>query len=320
MTINEVRQAASRLAGIANRTPVMKSRTLNEISGAEVFLKCENFQRTGSFKFRGAFNAVSQLSEEQKRAGVTAHSSGNHAQGLALAAREAGVRAAIVMPDTSPKVKQAAVRGYGAEVILCESTLDAREEATKKLIEEHGYTMVHSSNDEMIIAGQGTATLELFEEVGKLDYVLSPLGGGGVLSGTAAAARGLMKEVRVWGVEPELVNDAYLSIQAGRIIRPDNADTLADGLKTSLGNHTFAHIHEYVGRIVTVSEQEILEAMRFIWERMKLIVEPSGAVSLIPALRGMFKSEERIPRVGVIITGGNLDLKNFFEIIEKKIK
>lgn len=316
--LQDIRSAASRLAGAANHTPVMTSRTLDEICGCRVFLKCENFQRVGAFKFRGAFNAVAQLGPDEKKAGVVTHSSGNHAQALALAARIAGVRAVIVMPKGSPAVKQAAVRGYGAEVVSCENNLPARESATEALIREHGLTLVHPYNDERVIAGAGTAALELIDQAGPLDIVLAPVGGGGLLSGTAVAARGLNKGTRIIGVEPLGADDAYQSFEAGLIIPQKDPNTIADGLRTSLGSLTFPLIRKLVERIERVSEWEILDSMRFLWERMKLVVEPSGAVALAPVLAGRVAKGEGL-RLGVIISGGNIDLADFFKSIEAKI-
>ncbi len=316
--LEDIRKAASRLAGAANRTPVLTSRTLDEICGCCVFLKCENFQRVGAFKFRGAFNAVALLGQAERQAGVVTHSSGNHAQALALAAKIAGVRAVIVMPKGSPAVKQEAVRGYGAEIVICENSLAARESAAEELIRDKGLTLVHPYNDERVIAGAGTAALELIEEAGPLDIVLAPVGGGGLLSGTAIAARSLNSATRVIGVEPLGADDAYQSFEAGRIIPQEDPHTIADGLRTSLGSLTFPLIRELVERIERVSEWEILDALRFLWERMKLVVEPSGAVALAPVLAGRTGKGERL-RIGVIISGGNIDLADFFKSIEAKI-
>ena len=317
ITLDQVKAAAGRIAGVANRTPVMTSRTLDELTGCRVFLKCENFQRVGAFKFRGACNAVAQLGESEKRAGVVTHSSGNHAQALALAARLAGVKAVIVMPEGSPKVKQAAVRGYGAEIVLCENSLAARESACNALIAEQGLSLVHPYNDERVMAGAGTAALELIEEAGPLDLILAPVGGGGLLSGTATAVRGSGPETVVRGVEPAGADDAFRSLEAGRIIPLTGPRTIADGLRTSLGSLTFPVISQLVERIVRVEDGEIIESMRFLWERMKLVVEPSGATALAPLLAGKFRGEG-FGRVGVILSGGNLDLAGFFETLHKK--
>jgi len=281
-------------------------------------LKCENFQKTGAFKFRGAFNALSQLSPEQKRRGVITHSSGNHAQALALAAKLLGIKAVIVMPENASPAKVAATKGYGAEIIACGSHPADREKAVEPLVEKHGYTLVHPSNDLRIIAGAGTAAYELIKETGRLDYVFSPVGGGGLLSGTAIATKGLLPSVKVIGVEPKNADDAYQSFKAGKIIPVKNPDTIADGLRTSLGNNTFWIIREKVDHIITISEEEIVDAMQFLWERMKLVVEPSGAVSLAGVLSKQIDLASK--RVGIIISGGNIDLTDFFSQIRKSLK
>ena len=314
----EVEEAYERIKEIVNPTPVMTSSTLNAITGSVCFFKCENFQKTGAFKFRGAFNALSQLSPEQKKKGVITHSSGNHAQALALAAKLLGIKAVVVMPENAPPVKVAATRGYGAEIVVCGSQPTDREKTVMPLIERYGYTLVHPSNDLRIIAGAGTAAYELIKEVGELDYVFSPVGGGGLLSGTAIATKGLLPSSRVIGVEPKNADDAYQSLKAGKIIPVKNPDTIADGLRTSLGSNTFRIIREKVDQIITVSEEEIVDAMRFIWERMKLVVEPSGAVSLAGVLSKQIDLESK--RVGIIISGGNVDLTDFFARIRQRIK
>ncbi|MBN2290067.1 MAG: threonine/serine dehydratase [Candidatus Glassbacteria bacterium] len=309
--LDNIRRAAVAVREAANRTPVMRSRTLDRLCGAEVYLKCENFQRTGSFKFRGAYNAVSLLDEAQRSAGVVTHSSGNHAQALALAAAAAGVRARIVMPSGSVPVKVEAVRGYGAEVILCENTLRSRESTAATLVESQGLCLVHPYNDERVMAGAGTAALELLEEAGPLDYVLAPVGGGGLLSGTATAVKGLCPQAVVWGVEPAGADDAFRSLESGRLVPQTDPRTIADGLRTSLGEKTFEVIRRRVDRIVPVEEEEIVQAMRFLWQRMKLVVEPSGAVPLVPVVRGEIPAGREL-RVGVILSGGNIDLETFF--------
>lgn len=312
--IEDVRQAADRIRQAVNHTPVFTSRTLDRTCGARVYLKCENFQRAGAFKFRGAFNAVSLLDGPARDRGVVTHSSGNHAQALALAAAEIKIRAKIVMPSGSSPVKSEAVRGYGAEIVLCENTLAAREAAAQGIVDREGLTLVHPYNDERVMAGAGTAALELIEEAGPLDLILAPVGGGGLLSGTATAAKGSLPSVTVWGVEPSGADDAYRSLKAGKIIPQTGPRTIADGLRTSLGEKTFAVIRERVDDILLAAEEEIVRAMKFLWERMKLVVEPSGAVPLVPVLEG------RLPgpagggplKVGVIISGGNVNLNAFF--------
>ncbi|TFF91638.1 pyridoxal-phosphate dependent enzyme, partial [Candidatus Thorarchaeota archaeon] len=295
--------------------PVMTSSTIDQLVGAEVFLKCENMQKAGAFKFRGAYNTVSQLSDEEKERGVIAHSSGNHAQALALAASLLGVRATIVMPKNSPQVKVDATRGYGADVVFCENSVESRVEVAANLIEEHHFTLVHPYNDERIVAGAGTAALELFEEIEDLGLVFAPVGGGGLVSGTAITTKSLKPSAKVIAVEPENADDAYRSFREGRILPSVNPNTFADGLRTQLGEVTFDIIMKHVDDIMTVSEGEILDAMRLLWERAKLVVEPSGAVSLAGVLN-MRNSLEK-ERVGVIISGGNIDLRGFFESLLK---
>jgi threonine dehydratase len=312
LSLKEIKDAAHRIEGAANRTPVMTSRTLDRLCGARVYLKCENYQRAGAFKFRGAFNAVSQLTASERSAGVVTHSSGNHAQALALAAATAGVRAKIVMPEGSPAVKREAVKGYGAEVVLCANTLEARERTAEALIRTDGLTMVHPYNDERVMAGAGTAALELIEQAGPLDLVLVPVGGGGLASGTATAVKALCPEAAVWAVEPAGADDACRSLQSGRIVPQTDPRTIADGLRTSLGSLTFEVIRTLVDRIVLVRDEDIVDSMRFLWERMKLVVEPSGAVPLVPVLKKELPAGRDL-RVGVIISGGNVDLARFFE-------
>ncbi|MFQ6065154.1 MAG: threonine/serine dehydratase [Candidatus Bathyarchaeia archaeon] len=313
----EVEEAYEIIKETVNRTPVLTSSTLNGITGNECFLKCENFQKTGSFKFRGAFNALSQLSPKQKEKGVITHSSGNHAQALALAAKLLGVKAVVVMPENSASVKVAATKGYGAQIVFCGSHPADRERTVAPLVERHGYTFIHPYNDLKVIAGAGTAAYELVKEVGELDYVFCPVGGGGLLSGTAIATKSLLPSSKVIGVEPKNADDAYQSLKAGKIISVKNPNTIADGLRTSLGRNTFRIIKEKVDRIITVSEGEIVDAMQFIWERMKLVVEPSGAVSLAGVLSRQIDLESK--RVGMIISGGNVDLTDFFARIRAKL-
>lgn len=314
---HKLKTAHQRLRGYAFVTPVMTSSTLNNIVGARCFLKCENFQKTGTFKFRGAFYALSQLTPEQKGRGVITHSSGNHAQALALAAKILRIKAVVVMPEDASPPKVSATRSYGAQIVWCGSKPVDREKAVKPLIEMHGYTLIHPSNDLNIIAGAGTAAYELIEKVGRLDYVLCAVGGGGLLSGTSIATRNLLPSAQVVGVEPENANDAYLSFQSRKIIPSRNPTTIADGLRTSLGNETFRIILRNVNRIITVEEGEIVDAMKFLWERMKLIVEPSGAVSLAGVLSGQLSLASK--RVGVIISGGNVDLTSFFEKMKRNL-
>ncbi|HEX2207920.1 MAG TPA: threo-3-hydroxy-L-aspartate ammonia-lyase [Longimicrobium sp.] len=308
-TADDVRAAATRLRGVVHRTPVMSSRTLDERLGARVFFKCENLQRMGAFKFRGAYNAVSLLSDEERARGVLAYSSGNHAQAVALTGRLLDIRTTIVMPDDAPAAKVQATRGYGAEVILYDKEKQTREELAAQLREERGMSLIPPYDYADVVAGQGTAALELLEETGPLDALLAPYGGGGLLGGTALAASALSPGCRVIGVEPALADDATRSFRTGTLQSVRNPPTIADGLRTpALGRITFPLIRELVRDMRTVTEAGIVDAMRFLWTRMKIIVEPSGAVPLAAlladpdAFRGM--------RIGVIISGGNVDLEN----------
>ena len=303
----DIEQAHERIRPHAHRTPVLRCGTFERRFGGELYFKCENLQKVGAFKFRGAMNAVSQLSAEQRERGVTTHSSGNHAQALALAARIAGTRARIVMPRTAPAVKLAAVRGYGAEVILCEPTLKARETTTAEVIEETGAVLVHPYNDRRVVAGQATAAKELIEDCPPLDLILVPVGGGGLASGTVLSARYFSPDTTVIGVEPEAADDAFRSLQTGELQPPVTPTrSIADGLLSALGEVTFGVLSRHLHSIVTVSEESIIDAMRLIWERMKIIVEPSGAVPFAAVLSG--KIDVKDLKVGVILSGGNVDL------------
>ena len=306
-TLYDIHQAAERIRPYVHRTPVLTCESLNQEVSTHVFLKCENFQKVGAFKFRGACNAVFSLSEEAAASGVSTHSSGNHAQALALAAKLRGISAYIVMPDNAPAVKKDAVAGYGGKITFCEPTLEAREATLAKVVEETGSAVIHPYNDERVIAGQGTATLELLEIVPDLDVIIAPVGGGGLLSGTAIAATELKSGIRIIGAEPESADDAYRSMKAGEIVPSANPKTIADGLLTSLGPLTFPIIHERVEQIVTVSETGIIESMKFVWERAKIVIEPSAAVAV--AALWERKIDLRGIRVGVILSGGNVDLK-----------
>jgi len=275
--------------------------------GAEFYFKCENFQKVGAFKFRGATNAIMNLSDEERSRGVVTHSSGNHAAALAHAAVSRGVRAYIVMPETSPEVKKRAVSGYGAEITYCKPTLEARESTCEAIMERTGATLVHPYDNFFVIAGQGTAAMELLHQWPDLDVIIAPVGGGGLLSGTALAARGVNSKIKVYGAEPEMADDACRSLKAGRIIPSDNPKTIADGLRTSLCERTFTILSQNVDDILTVSEQSIIEAMLLIWERMKIVVEPSSATVLAAVLanRELFTGK----KTGLIISGGNVDLR-----------
>lgn len=310
--------AYERLREVVNITPVMTSRTLNMVTGNTCFLKCENFQRTGTFKFRGAYNALSKLSSEKKERGVITHSSGNHAQALALAANLLKIEATVVMPENAPPVKVKATREYGAKIVTCGSDPAEREKVASSLLREHGYTFVHPSNNLDVIAGAGTAAYELAQQVHRLDHVLCPVGGGGLLSGSAIAIKALLPSAKVIGVEPKNADDAYQSLKSGHIICAENPNTIADGLRTSLGSNTFRIIREKVDQIITVSEEEIVDAMQFLWERLKVVVEPSGAVSLAGLLSKQVR--EGSGRIGIILSGGNIDLQDFFTRIRQKIE
>ena len=306
-TLPDIRQAAERIRPYAHRTPVLTCASLDERVGAQVFMKCENLQKVGAFKFRGACNAVFSLTDEEAARGVATHSSGNHAQALALAARIRGIPAYIVMPENAPAVKKAAVAGYGGQITFCEQTLQARESTLAQVVGETGATVVHPYNNFHVIAGQGTATLELLEEVPDLDVVIAPVGGGGLLSGTSIAAKGISPGIRVIAAEPEMADDDYCSLQSGHIIPSENPRTVADGLLTSLCDLTFSIIQENVEQIVTVSETAILESMKLIWERAKIIIEPSAAVPV--GLLWERKIDLSGLRVGAILSGGNVDLE-----------
>ncbi|MRX63618.1 pyridoxal-phosphate dependent enzyme [Maribacter luteus] len=297
-----------RITPFIHRTPVLTSHLLNKIAGVEVFFKCENFQRMGAYKMRGATNAILQLTKEQKGKGVVTHSSGNFAQALSLAAKSLGVKAYIVMPSSAPRVKKEAVKEYGGYIIECAPTLQARQAMAKKIEDEKGATFIHPSNDLDVIAGQGTACMELLQEHPDFDIVVVPVGGGGLIAGTALAAHYFGDDCTVIGAEPFEVDDAYRSLKSGKIESNDTTNTIADGLKTELGDNTFPLIQKYVEGIVRVGEDEIIAAMKLVWERMKIIIEPSSAVAFAAVLREkeLFKNK----KVGIIISGGNVDLKN----------
>lgn len=308
---DDVSKAANRIQPYIHRTPILTSKTLNKMTNAALFLKAENFQRIGAFKARGACNAVFALSEDEARCGVATHSSGNHAQAIALAAGLRGIPAIVVMPEDAPPVKVAAVKNYGAEIVWAGSNPRDREHILKTVLERTGPAdcrpvFIHPSNNFHVIAGQGTATVELLEEVPDLDIVMTPVGGGGLLAGTALSAKALSSHIRVIGAEPAAADDAARSLRDGYIHPPTNAHTIADGLRTFLGDMSFPIIREHVSDIVTVSEGAIVAAMRLVWERMKIIIEPSAAVPVA----ALFEHPDvfRGQRVGVILSGGNVDL------------
>jgi threonine dehydratase len=302
---NTIFEAAERIAPYLHRTPVFSSSEINKLTGGELYFKCENFQKAGAFKSRGATNAVFQLTDQELKAGVATHSSGNHAAALALAAKRRGIKAYIVMPENSNKVKVKAVEHYGGIITFCKPTLQAREDTLIQVIEQSGAIEIHPYNDYRIIAGQATAALELIEDAGNPEIIIAPVGGGGLLSGTALACHYFGKGIQVIAAEPEGADDAFKSFYSGSFVPSVHPQTIADGLRTSLGTLTYPIIKDYVHEIVTVSETKIIEAMRLIWERMKIIVEPSSAVPLAAILEN--KIDVRGKRCGIIISGGNVD-------------
>lgn len=307
-SIEDIRDAAKRVKPYVHNTPVFESSMLNEKTGSKVYLKCENFQRMGAFKMRGACNAILQLSKADRAKGVITHSSGNFAQALALAARSLDTKAYIVMPSDAPSVKINAVKGYGAEIIECEPTLASREKTCTDIQKKTEAIFIHPSNDMNVILGQGTAAWELINEVEDLDVLLTPVGGGGLIAGTAIAQHHLLPESQTVGSEPFGADDAFLSMKIGKIQPSVNPKTIADGLRTQLGDINFPIIHKYVSNIIRVEESEIIEAMHYVWERLKIVIEPSSAV----AVAALFRKPERFAKrkVGIIISGGNVDLSN----------
>lgn len=303
----DIERAHTVLSSFLHRTPVLTSNSLNKMAGAELFFKCENFQKAGAFKARGATFAVTKLPEEKAKKGVATHSSGNHGQALALAAQQRGIKAYVVMPDNAPSVKIAAVKGYGAEVIFCKPSLEARETTLEKVLEKTDATFIHPYDNYHVITGQATCAKELVEDVQSLEHVIAPVGGGGLLAGTLLSLHYFAKNIEGWAAEPMQVNDAFLSLKKGEIVPAPNNKTIADGLRTSLGHRNFPIIKEHVHGIFTVTEEEICSAMRLIWERMKIIIEPSCAVPLAALLH--HKTLFRNKRVGLILTGGNVDLE-----------
>jgi threonine dehydratase len=315
-TYSDVLDAAERIRGIAHKTPVMTSRTANMMTGAELYFKCENFQRMGAFKFRGAYNSIAQFTEAQRKHGVITYSSGNHAQAIALSAKLLGVKATIVMPNDAPAAKVAATKGYGGEVILYDRYKEDREEIGSRLSQERGMTLIPPYDHPHVMAGQGTAAKELIEEVGRLDYLLVCLGGGGLLSGSVLSARALSPRSRVIGVEPEAGNDAQQSFRKGEIVTIDVPQTIADGaMTTHLGQYTFPVIQKYVDDILTVTDQQLIEMMKFFAQRMKMVVEPTGCLAAAAAMSGELPVGGK--RVGVIISGGNVDLDLFARFLNE---
>ncbi len=308
MTKQDLKDCHTRITPYIHRTPVLTSRLLNEISGTSIFFKCENFQRMGAFKMRGAANAILQLTAAQQSKGVVTHSSGNFAQALSLAAKSLGVKAYIVMPSTAPQVKKDAVEGYGGEIIECPPTLQDRENTSIQIQKEKGATFLHPSNDLDVILGQGTAALELLEDQQDLEYIFTPVGGGGLVAGTALAAHFFGTNCKVIGGEPFEVDDAYRSLQSGKIETNTSTNTIADGLKTQLGDINFPILQKHVSEIIRVEEQEIIDAMKLIWERMKIIIEPSCAVPFAALLKDKERFQNK--KIGIVLSGGNVDLNH----------
>ena len=305
--LSDIQAAHSRIRPFVHNTPVMKSQQLNELFNCELFFKCENFQKVGAFKFRGATNAVLSMSSEDKLRGVVTHSSGNHAAALALAARMNGIKATIVMPENAPVVKKNAVAGYGAEITFCKSTLQAREDATRLIMKKTGATLIHPYDNFNVICGQGTAALELLQEKEDLEIVIAPVGGGGLLSGTSTCVKGINKKIQVFGAEPLNANDSYISFTTGILTPSVNPVTCADGLLTSLSELTFSIIRKNADKILTVKEKSIIECMLLVWERMKIIIEPSSAtvLAVVKENPGLFNGK----KIGLIISGGNVDFR-----------
>lgn len=313
----KILEAAELLKGKANQTPVLTSHTLNHLTGAEVFLKCENFQKIGAFKFRGAYNAIANLTPDQKERGVIAYSSGNHAQAVALVGKMLGIKICVVMPDNAPTSKREATEQYGARIIPYNHETEVREEVTQPLIDKHGYTLIPPFDNEYILAGQGTAALELINEVKNLDLLITPCGGGGLLSGSAIAAKAILPDCKVIGIEPEAGDDGVRSFYSRQLQTVKNPKTIADGARTaSLGKITFPLILGYADEMKTVSEHAIKDAVRFLFYRMKLVVEPTGALGVAALLSQRILSAGRI---GIIISGGNVDGKTMSEILTEEV-
>ncbi len=307
-TYDDVVEASERIKPYAHKTPVMTSSWFNSQLNAELFFKCDNFQKVGAFKFRGACNAILSLNDSEGKKGIITHSSGNHAQAVALASSARGFKATIVMPRNAPKVKVNAVRGYGAEILFCEPTIDARKVMVQQHIEETGAHFIHPYNNTKVIAGQGTAAKELLERVPDLDIIIAPIGGGGLISGTCIAAKAINPEIKVIGAEPERADDAYRSFKSGSIQPVLRTDTIADGLRTSLGEIAFQIMKDQLDDLVTVSEESIIRDMRTVWERTKLVIEPSCAVAVSACMD--HKIDLSGKKTGIILTGGNVDLDN----------
>jgi len=307
-SIDDVRAAAKRIKGIVHRTPVLTNKTLDRLAGRKLFFKCENFQKIGAFKFRGGWNAISILSEEEAVKGVCTHSSGNHAQAVAYAAMMRGIPSYIVMPNNAPKVKLNAVKGYKAKITLCEPTSEARRTTLEDIAEKTGATVIHPFSNPNVIAGQGTAALELIENVGNLDAIIAPIGGGGLMSGTCITTRNLLPNAKLYGAEPKGADNAYRSLKEGRMLPQKNPNTICDGLLTGLGENTWNILKDHLEAIYTVTDDEVIKAMKLIWERMKIIIEPSSATPVAVVLSDKFKALEGMENIGIILTGGNVEL------------
>lgn len=306
ITFSDIESAYKLLQPVVHQTPLLSSRTFNELNGNKVYFKAENFQRIGAFKIRGAYNKISSLTEEERRRGVVAHSSGNHAQGVALSAKLFGIKATIVMPHDSVKNKVAATKDYGAEVVFCGTSTNDREQQTKQLIDKFGYTLIHPYNDEKLIAGQGTLAIEIFHELNDLDYLFVPIGGGGLIAGCALAAKNLFSHVKVIGVETEGANDCYQSFRHKKIVSLDKVNTIADGMRTrSVGPINFELIMKYVDDVITINDQDIFPMMKYFIERMKIVVEPTGAVAPAAVMKNAGNIQGK--RIAAIISGGNVD-------------
>ena len=307
-SIDDIRAAAERIKGVGHRTPILTSQTMDKMAGRKLFFKCENLQKVGAFKLRGGWNAVSMLSDEEAANGVCTHSSGNHAQAVAFSAMKRGITSYIVMPNNVPDVKLDAVKGYGANITLCEPTLEARKKTLDEIAKKTGAQVVHPFNNPNVIAGQGTAALEMIEDLGTLDAIIAPIGGGGLMSGTCIATRNLLPEAKLFGAEPAGADDAYHSLKQGKIIPQTNPDTICDGLLTSLGEYTWNILKDHLEAIYTVTDDEVINAMRLVWERMKIIIEPSSATAVAVVLKSEFKALKGLEKVGIILTGGNVEL------------
>ena len=307
-SMKDVIDASKRIEGHGHRTPILTNETINRLTGKKIFFKCENFQKIGAFKFRGGWNTIMSLSDKEAKKGVCTHSSGNHAQAVAYAAMRRNIPAYIVMPENAPKVKIQAVEDYHAKVTLCEPTLKARRETLEKIADMTGAYVVHPFNEPKVIAGQGTAALELIQDIGNLDAICAPIGGGGLMSGTCITAKDMLPNIRLFGAEPKGADDAYRSLKKGKLLPQDNPNTICDGLLTSMGENTWNILKDHLEDIITVSDDEVISAMRLVWERMKIIIEPSCATPLAAILTPEFKKLENIETIGIILTGGNVDL------------